>query len=97
LILFKVKIFIACIGMFTFHYLICTKPSKDTDYESIQYKVKKLIFDNHQLSSSDDFLINEDKLLLLKKDLIENQYTEINDSKIDLDSFLKNIELSKVH
>ena len=83
--------------MFTFHYLICIKPYNDANYGSNQYKVKKLIFENNQLSSLDDLVINEEKLLILKKDLVETQYTEINDSKIDLDSFLKNIELSKLN
>tara|TARA_E500000178_G_C17037751_1_gene764400 strand:- start:10183 stop:10485 length:303 start_codon:yes stop_codon:yes gene_type:complete len=94
---FKVKFFIGCIGMFTFHYLICKKPIKDENYGSSQYKVKKLIFENNQLSSSDDLCVNEDKLTALKSDILENQFTEIDDSKIDLDSFLKNIELSKVN
>tara|TARA_X000000950_G_C13761084_1_gene596829 strand:+ start:825 stop:1031 length:207 start_codon:yes stop_codon:yes gene_type:complete len=62
-----------------------------------QYRLKKLIFENNQLSSSDDLVVNEDKLELLLKDLVETQYTEINDSKIDLDSFLKNVELSKIN
>ena len=96
--------------MFTFHYLICKKPIKDNgsvnsdnnDMNSAnskhsQYRLKKLIFENNQLSSSDDLVVNEDKLDLLLKDLIETQYTEINDNKIDLDSFLKNIELSKIN
>lgn len=82
--------------MFTFHYLICKKPAKDTNYGS-QFNVKKLIFDNNQLSSSDDLMVNEDKLDILKKEIAESQFTEIDDYKIDLDSFLKNIELSKVN
>ena len=96
--------------MFTFHYLICKKPIKNNgsvnsdnnDMNSMnskhsQYRLKKLIFENNQLSSSDDLVVNEDKLELLLKDLVETQYTEINDSKIDLDSFLKNVELSKIN
>ncbi len=83
--------------MFTFHYLICTMPVKDSNYGSCQYNVKKLIFENNQLSTSDDLLITKDKLGILKKDITENQFTEIDDCKIDLDSFLKNIELSKVN
>lgn len=83
--------------MFTFHYLICTMPVKDSNYESCQYKVKKLIFENNQLSTSDDLLITGEKLDVLKKDISENQFTEIEDCKIDIDSFLKNIELSKVN
>jgi hypothetical protein len=83
--------------MFTFHYLICNNPVKETATGNNQYNVKKLIFDNDKLSSSDDLLIVKDKLDILKNELILNQYTNINDCKIDLESFLKNINLSKIN
>ena len=96
-ILFKVKLSLAYIGMFTFHYLICKDPCKIQEYGSSHYNVKKLIFENNQLTTSDDLVVSAEKLNLIKKDLIENQFTEINDCKIDLDSFLKNIDLTKIN
>jgi len=83
--------------MFTFHYLICNNPVKENTTGNSQYNVKKLIFDNNKLSTSDDLLMVKDKLDILKNDLISSQYTNINDNKIDLDSFLKNINLSKIN
>lgn len=80
--------------MFTFHYLICDSPIKEKENEKFQ--IKKLIFQNDNLQSSDDILASKKSKMQLLSELEEKNYTIINDCKIDIDSFLKNIKLTKV-
>ena len=78
--------------MFTFHYLICDSPIKENE----KFQIKKLIFQNDNLQSSDDILASKKAKMQLLSDLDEKNYKIINDSKIDIDLFLKNIKLTKV-
>ena len=73
--------------MVTFHYIICNQAKKD------RYQVKKLIFIEQKLEKSDDFSMNEIQILNLKNDLKDNEYTSIDEDKIDLESFLRNVNL----
>ena len=73
--------------MVTFHYIICDVAKKD------KYHVKKLIFIEKKLEKSDDLYFNLNQLTTLKNEISKNEYTIINDSKVNLDSFLKNINL----
>ncbi len=73
--------------MVNFHYIICNVPCKD------KYHVKKLIFLDKKLESTDDFFLSEIKINELKNNFDSNQITTINESKIDLDSFLKSVNL----
>tara|TARA_B100001093_G_C26764469_1_gene987222 strand:+ start:835 stop:1065 length:231 start_codon:yes stop_codon:yes gene_type:complete len=73
--------------MVNFHYIICNIPNKD------KYHVKKLVFINKKLESSDDFFLSEEKVNNLKSEFSEDMITEVNESKIDLNSFLKSINL----
>tara|TARA_B000000557_G_C20713119_1_gene416788 strand:- start:40 stop:273 length:234 start_codon:yes stop_codon:yes gene_type:complete len=73
--------------MVTFHYIICNQSKKD------RYQVKKLIFIDQKLEKSDDFSMNEIQILNLKNDLKVNEYTSIDEDKIDLESFLRNVNL----
>lgn len=85
--------------MFTFHYLICDSPKKSNLQDETvnkKYQIKKLIFDDNKLQNSEDNIISKDKLDKLVNSLYPNQYTLIDGNKIDLDSFLKNISLTKV-
>ncbi len=77
--------------MVTFHYVICDVPRKE------KYHVKKLIFIDEKLEKTEDLVVNQNQLNNLKNDISEKQYTIINESKIDLDSFLKNINLIRVN
>ena len=76
--------------MFSFHYLICDSPDGD------KYQIKKLIFNNDNLHSSDDIHASEKAKSQLLSELDDHDFTIINDNKIDIDSFLKNIKLTKV-
>ena len=49
------------------------------------------------LEKTEDLVVNQNQLNNLKNDISEKQYTIINESKIDLDSFLKNINLIRVN
>ena len=85
--------------MFTFHYLICKTPKKKREREvtnSMKFQVKKLVFNDNKLETSDEYFVSREKLDKLVNDLDYKDYTEIDDDKIDLDSFLKNIKLSKL-
>lgn len=73
--------------MVNFHYIICNIPNKD------KYHVKKLVFINKKLESSDDFFLSEEKVNNLKSEFSEDMITNVNESKIDLNSFLKSINL----
>ena len=73
--------------MFTFHYLICNVPKKE------KYHVMKLVFIDNKLQNNNDLQVNKSQLENLKFSLEKEQYTEINDSKINIDSFLKHINL----
>ncbi len=73
--------------MFTFHYIVCNVPKKD------KYHVKKLIFIDKKLEKTDDLYLYPEQVNSLKGELIESQYTNIQDDSINLDSFLKNINL----
>ena len=73
--------------MVNFHYIICNVPYKD------KYHVKKLIFLDKKLESTDDYFLSEIKMNELKNNFDSNQITIINESKIDLDSFLKSVNL----
>ena len=73
--------------MFTFHYIVCNVPKKD------KYHVKKLIFIDKKLEKTDDLYLYPEQVNSLKGELIESQYTNIQDDSINLGSFLKNINL----
>lgn len=75
--------------MLTFYYIICDVPKKE------KFEVKKLIFIDKKLDSTDNLKLNIGQVIKLKNSLSEDQYTVINDSNINLDSFLKNINLFK--
>jgi hypothetical protein len=73
--------------MLTFYYIICDVPKKE------KYEIKKLIFIDNKLDSIDNFNLNLGQVSKLKNSLSENQYKIINDCYVNLDSFLKNINL----
>ena len=75
--------------MLTFYYIICDVPKKE------KFEVKKLIFIDKKLDSTDNLKLNIGQVSKLKNSLSEDKYTVINDSNINLDSFLKNINLFK--
>ena len=75
--------------MLTFYYIICDVPKKE------KFEVKKLIFIDKKLDSTDNLKLNIGQVSKLKNSLSDDQYTVINDSNINLDSFLKNINLFK--
>lgn len=75
--------------MLTFYYIICDVPKKE------KFEVKKLIFIDKKLDSTDNLKLNIGQVNKLKNSLSDDQYTVINDSNINLDSFLKNINLFK--
>tara|TARA_B100001287_G_C22638716_1_gene508981 strand:+ start:1218 stop:1451 length:234 start_codon:yes stop_codon:yes gene_type:complete len=73
--------------MITFHYLICNVPKKE------KYHVMKLVFMNNILNNKDEMFLTNNQYYTLKNSLEDNLYTDINDSKVNLESFLKNINL----
>lgn len=73
--------------MLTFYYIICDVPKKE------KYEIKKLIFIDNKLDSIDNLNLNMGQVSKLKNNLFENQYKIINDCNVNLDSFLKNINL----
>ena len=75
--------------MLTFHYIICDVPKKD------KYHIKKLIFIENKLDNTDDMILNLGQVSKLKNSISENEYTIINDSEVNINSFLKNINLMK--
>ena len=75
--------------MLTFHYIICDVPRKE------KYHIKKLVFIDQKLNNTDDLHLNLGQVSKLKNNLSENEYTEINESVINLESFLKNVNLIK--
>jgi len=74
--------------MITFHYVICTIARKD------KYHVKKLVFINQKLEQIDDLNLNKKQILSLKNDINKKDFTEINDSRVNLESFLKNVNIT---
>ena len=74
--------------MLTFHYIICNIKKKD------KYHVKKLVFVDQTLEKTDDFNMTDNQIIQLKNEIEEKNYTEICDQKVDLDSFLKNVNIS---
>jgi len=75
--------------MITFHYIISDVIKKE------KYHVKKLIFIDEILEKSEDIYMNNNQIKTLKYSISETKYTIINDSKVDLDTFLRNITLIK--
>tara|TARA_B100000161_G_C33491685_1_gene387361 strand:- start:777 stop:1016 length:240 start_codon:yes stop_codon:yes gene_type:complete len=73
--------------MLTFHYIICNIKRKE------RYHAKKLIFIDQKLEKTDDLNLTDNQLIRLKSEIDDNLFTEINDDQINLDSFLKNINL----
>ena len=73
--------------MLTFYYIICDVPKKE------KYEIKKLIFIDNKLDSIDNLNLNMGQVSKLKNNLSESQYKIINDCNVNLDSFLKNINL----
>lgn len=73
--------------MLTFYYIMCDVPKKD------KYEVKKLIFIDNKLESIDNLNLNMGQVSKLKNNLSEGQFKIINDCNVNLDSFLKNINL----
>ena len=75
--------------MLTFHYIICDVPKKE------KYHVKKLVFFDKKMEQSEDLMLTLNQLIKLKSGISEGEYTVINDSQVNLESFLKNINLIK--
>lgn len=75
--------------MLTFHYIICDVPKKD------KYHVKKLIFIENKLNNTDNMVLTLGQVSKLKNSISEKEYTVIEDSEVNIDSFLKNINLMK--
>ena len=75
--------------MLTFHYIICDVPKKD------KYHVKKLIFIENKLNNTDNMILTLGQVSKLKNSISEKEYTIIKDSEVNIDSFLKNINLIK--
>ena len=75
--------------MLTFHYIICDVPKKD------KYHVKKLVFVENKLEKTDDMILNLGQVSKLKNSITEQNFTIINDFEVNIDSFLKNINLLK--
>lgn len=75
--------------MLTFHYIICDVPKKD------KYHVKKLIFIENKLNNTDNMILTLGQVSKLKNSISEKEYTLIKDSEVNIDSFLKNINLLK--
>lgn len=75
--------------MLTFHYIICDVPKKE------KYHIKKLIFMENKLEKTDDMTLNLGQVSKLKNSIPEKEYTVINDSEVNINSFLKNINLMK--
>lgn len=73
--------------MVNFHYIICNVPCKD------KYHVKKLVFIDKKLETTDDYFLTQEKVSSLRNEFGDNMITNINESKIDLDSFLKSVNL----
>ena len=73
--------------MLSFHYIVCNIANKE------KYHVKKLVFVDQKLEKTDEYFMSEDKIVNLRNSNEEKNYTIINDSKIDLDSFLKSVNL----
>ena len=77
--------------MVTFHYIVCNVPKKD------KYHVKKLVFVDQKLEQTDDLYFNDNQLNVLKNKNDKDNITIIDESKIDLNSFLKHINLVKTN
>lgn len=73
--------------MLSFHYIVCNIADKE------KYHVKKLIFVDNKLEKTDEYFMTEDKIIQLKNSYDEKNYTVVNDTKIDLDTFLKSVNL----
>ena len=73
--------------MISFHYVICDEHIKN------KHHVKILIFLNKKLDSTDNLNMNQSQIEILKNSIDDKDYTTIHDSKIDLDNFLKNLNL----
>ena len=73
--------------MVNFHYIICNVPCKE------KYHVKKLVFIDNKLETTDDYFLTHQKVTSLRNEFSGNMITSINESKIDLDSFLKSVNL----
>lgn len=73
--------------MLSFHYIVCNIADKE------KYHVKKLVFVDQKLEKTDEYFMSEDKIASLKNSNDEKNYTMIDDSKIDLDTFLKSVNL----
>ena len=58
-----------------------------------RYQVKKLIFIDKKLEKTEDYFMTNMQILNLKNDLKDKEYSSLNEEKIDLESFLKNINL----
>ena len=73
--------------MLSFHYIVCNIADRE------KYHVKKLVFVDQKLEKTDEYFMSEDKISMLKNSNDEKNYTMIDDSKIDLDTFLKSVNL----
>lgn len=76
--------------MVTFHYIICSVPKKE------KYHVKKLVFVDQKLEQTDELYFNNNQINTLKNEIEEKDITIIEESKVDLDSFLKYVNLTKI-
>ena len=63
--------------MFTFHYIVCELAKKN------KHHIKKIIFNNKQLDTTEDMYLSEDKLIALKRSLDLSEYTSINEDTVN--------------
>ena len=73
--------------MVAFHYIVCDVPRKE------KYHVIKLIFINGKVEKSESYNMTLNQKISLIKDLSNEDFTNINESEVNLDTFLKNINL----
>ena len=73
--------------MVAFHYIICDVPRKE------KYHVVKLVFLNGKMEKSDSYNMTPNQKSSLIKDLLDEEYTQINEPEVNLDTFLKNVNL----
>lgn len=74
--------------MISSHYLMCNVSKGE------KYHVKKLVFIDKKLQSSEDMFLTLSKYNILKDSIEEENYTIIKSNKINLEVFLKNINLT---
>lgn len=75
--------------MISFYYLICNIPKKG------KYHAIKLIFMNNKLENNEYFYFTQSQINNLLNKISANNYSYISNNIINLDSFLKHVNLFK--